>query len=446
MLPAFFAADGRRPRLAATLEVETMGCPSCPILRFLRNVAACSVVVLLAGLWMPRVVTAQEVTPVLVVPTAPVAGGGPLSVWLAILNVSDRAVTYAFPSGLDVRLRADGVDRSVSAALRNASEAGDTAVPPGAYVRREYVMQVPAGLAGQVVLSVPAIAANAVATDVRQAEGVPQVAEPTPVDAEKARAEPPKASAGDAEESAAVEFFKEHFSGYEPLYFIAGGDYPNAKFQISFKYQLFSNTGPLARKFPAFKGLHLAYTQTSLWDLTSTSKPFVDTSYKPEVFYALQRVDGGRWAHWLRLDLQAGLQHQSNGKSGADSRSLNVVYFEPTLFVGNQDEFYFSVAPRVWAYLGSLDENPDIKDYYGNVGVRSTLGWGKGLLLSATGRIGDDANRGALQLDLSYPLMRFLYGNVALYLYAQYFMGYGESLLRYNERTSALRFGFALFR
>jgi outer membrane phospholipase A len=74
------------------------------------------------------------------------------------------------------------------------------------------------------------------------------------------------------------------------------------------------------------------------------------------------------------------------------------------------------------------------------------LGWGRGLLLSATGRLGDDANRGALQLDLSYPLMRFLYGNVGLYLYAQYFLGYGESLLRYNERSSALRFGFALFR
>jgi len=42
--------------------------------------------------------------------------------------------------------------------------------------------------------------------------------------------------------------------------------------------------------------------------------------------------------------------------------------------------------------------------------------------------------------------MRFLYGNVGLYLYAQYFLGYGESLLNYNERTSAFRLGFALFR
>ena len=424
-----------------------MGSPCSQILRSLRTAAVLgAAVVLLAGLSTPRTALAQDVTPVLVVPTAAVAAAGPVSVWLAILNASDRAVTYAFPGSLNVRLRVAGTDRSVSATLRNASEAGETAVPPGAYVRREYVIQVPEGLEGQVVLSVPAIAANAVALDVRQAEVVARAAEAAPAAAGTAPVEPPKVSVGAAEESAAAEFFKEHFSGYEPLYFIVGGDYPNAKFQISFKYQLFSNTGPLAQKLPALKGLHLAYTQTSLWDLTANSKPFVDTSYKPEVFYAMQRVDGGHWADWLRLDLQAGLQHHSNGKSDADSRSLNSAYFEPTLVVGNQDDFHFSVAPRVWAYLGSLDENPDIKDYYGNVGVRSTLGWGKGLLLSATGRIGDDANRGALQLDLSYPLMRFLYGNVALYLYAQYFTGYGESLLRYNERTSAFRLGFALFR
>jgi outer membrane phospholipase A len=394
--------------------------------------------VLLVGLSAPRIVLAQDVTPVFVVPKDPVTAGGPLSVWLAVLNASDRAVTYVFPASLDGRLRVAGADRSVSATLRNTSDAGGTTIPPGGYVRREYVMVVPEGLEGQAVLSVPAIAANAVALDVRQAEAVARAAEAAPTEASKTPAAPPKAPADEAEESAAVEFFKEHFSGYEPLYFVAGGDYPNAKFQISFKYQLFSNTGPLVKILPAVKGLHIAYTQTSLWDLTSTSKPFVDTSYKPEVFYVMRRVDGGHWADWLRLDLQAGLQHQSNGKSGADSRSLNVAYFEPTLVVGDENRFHFSLAPRIWAYVGGLDENPDIKDYYGNVGVRSTLGWGRGLLLSATGRLGDDANRGSIQLDLSYPLMRFLYGNVGLYLYAQYFLGYGESLLRYNERSSAL--------
>lgn len=397
----------------------------------------------LAGLFAPRAVAAQEVTPVFVVPRDPVAAGRPVSVWLAVLNASERAVTYAFPASLDGRLRASGVERSVTATLRNASEAGDTSIAPGAHVRREYVFEVPSGLEGQAVLSVPAIAANAVAVDVRQAEVVAKGAEAAPG---KSPGEPPKAPAAGDDGSAAVAFFKEHFSGYEPFYFIAGPEYPTARFQLSFKYQLFSSTGEVAQAFPAIKGLHLAYTQTSLWDLDSTSKPFVDTSYKPEVFYAMKRVDGGRVADWIRLDLQAGFQHESNGKSGADSRSLNIAYIEPKAVLGNEDGFHFSLAPRAWVYVGGLDENPAIKDFRGYAGLRSTLGWGNGLLLMATGRLGDDANRGSLQLDLSYPLFRLLYGNLGLYLYTQYFVGYGESLLRYNERTSVFRAGFALYR
>jgi len=415
--------------------------------RALRNAALIGAAfVLLAGLSMPRLVSAQQVTRVFVVPTDPVTAGGPLSVWLVILNASDRAVTYAFPASLDGRLRASGAERSVSATLRNAGDAGEVVIAPGGYVRREYEAKVPEGLEGQAALSVPGLEANAVALEVRRADTVARASGPASGEAAPAPAETPKTPAEGEEVSAAAKFFSEHFSGYEPFYFIAGPDYPTARFQISFKYQLFSNTGALAKKLPVFKGLHIAYTQTSLWDLDSTSKPFVDTSYKPELFYAVERVDGGRWSDWLRLDLQAGFQHESNGKSGADSRSLNIAYFEPKLVVGSEDGFRFSLAPRAWAYLGGLDENPDIKDYRGYVGLRSTLGWGNGLLLSATGRLGDDANRGSLQLDLSYPLFRLLYGNLGLYLYAQYFLGYGESLLRYDERTSAFRIGFALFR
>jgi len=35
---------------------------------------------------------------------------------------------------------------------------------------------------------------------------------------------------------------------------------------------------------------------------------------------------------------------------------------------------------------------------------------------------------------------------LGLDLDAKYFLGYGESLLRYNERSSAFRLGFALYR
>jgi outer membrane phospholipase A len=46
---------------------------------------------------------------------------------------------------------------------------------------------------------------------------------------------------------------------------------------------------------------------------------------------------------------------------------------------------------------------------------------------------------------LNYPT-EFLTGNLAVYLLAQYWIGYGESLLSYNRYSSTARFGFSLGR
>jgi phospholipase A1/A2 len=250
----------------------------------------------------------------------------------------------------------------------------------------------------------------------------------------------------EADESGAMEFFKEHFFGYEPFYFLAGTESPNAKFQISLRYRILNHEGPLAQKVPWLEGFNLAYTQRSLWDLEGESAPFLDSSYMPEFLYRWERVDRGRWASWLRLDLQGGLQHESNGKGGADSRSLNVAYLRPTITLGQPAGFRGTLAPGVWAYVGSLDDNPDLRDYRGYADLRANVGWARGLQLGAWGRLGSDGNHGSVQLDLTYPMMRLLSGSFSLYLQAQYFTGYGESLLLYNQRSEAFRAGFALYR
>jgi outer membrane phospholipase A len=73
------------------------------------------------------------------------------------------------------------------------------------------------------------------------------------------------------------------------------------------------------------------------------------------------------------------------------------------------------------------------------------VGWQRGLQWSALGRMGKDANHQSVQLDLTYPTMKF-FGSFSLYLDVQYFTGYGESLLGYNKQSDALRAGFAIFR
>ena len=240
-------------------------------------------------------------------------------------------------------------------------------------------------------------------------------------------------------------FFKEHLFAYEPFYFIAGTESPNAKFQFSIKYQLLKNNGPLAEHVPELRGFYAAYTQTSLWDWNKASAPFFDSSYKPEFLYRRDKILGGGPTNWFRFDMQAGLQHESNGRDGDNSRSMNITYLRPTFTFGKGDNFQLSLTPRAWIYVGDLSDNPDIARYRGYADLRGSAGWPRGLQLAALGRLGHTGDHGSVQLDLTYPTMQF-WGSFSIYLHAQYFTGYGESLLEYKQRSSAFRVGFSLYR
>jgi outer membrane phospholipase A len=369
-----------------------------------------------------------------------VAAGGKINVWLNALNATTNEISWTFPPRIQSKIISSQGEFDGSLELRLA-ETNAVVIAPGAFARCEYVSSVPDEIAGQVVMEFPALNVNRAVLDV-QAPVATTAAPEKKADSLFTRyvkeAEPGKGSEpGD--------FFKEHISGYEPMYLIIGTKTPDTKFQISFAYQLLNNDGPLAEAAPALKGFHIAYTQTSLWDRGGSSSPFYDTSYKPEFFYAWKNVTHAQPTNWIQLDLQGGLEHESNGKGGTDSRSLAIAYFQPTLTIGRDEGLQLALQPRVWAYLGNLSDNPDIADYMGYASLRAIAGWKRGLQLSALGMMGRNVNRGSLQLDLTYPTMRF-FGSFSLYLDVQYFTGYGESLLGYNKKSDELRVGFSLFR
>jgi outer membrane phospholipase A len=60
--------------------------------------------------------------------------------------------------------------------------------------------------------------------------------------------------------------------------------------------------------------------------------------------------------------------------------------------------------------------------------------------------LGDTGNRASELLDLTYPMSELFTHSLSLYFHVQYFVGYGESLLYYNQRSSTVRVGFSLFR
>ena len=70
-----------------------------------------------------------------------------------------------------------------------------------------------------------------------------------------------------------------------------------AKFQISFRFELFDFYKGDRPKDGPYRGFNIFYTQTSFWDLTSRSQPFFDTSYKPGAFILWQQL--GRIRSWM---------------------------------------------------------------------------------------------------------------------------------------------------
>ncbi|UHL65659.1 phospholipase A [Paralcaligenes sp. KSB-10] len=238
----------------------------------------------------------------------------------------------------------------------------------------------------------------------------------------------------------AFDNFRNALSPYEPIYFDVGTKGgTNARFQLSFKYRLFTPADPENPKF--FDNMYLGYTQTSLWDLSASSSPFIDTTYNPSIFWhkdALWQADSKQWF----VGLSTGVEHKSNGKAGADSRSLNDGFIEPQFNYRFDGGSTLTFAPRVKAYMGITD-NPDYADYAGHVDWKLRWAQDNGLVLSGMYRHGNQGHQ-ATQIEAAWPLQRtFL--NMNGYLHVQFFKGYGETLLGYRQNSdSQIRVGLSL--
>lgn len=238
----------------------------------------------------------------------------------------------------------------------------------------------------------------------------------------------------------AFDNFRSAISPYEPIYFDFGNnDGRNARYQVSFKYRLFTPDDPMAPKFE--DNIYLGYTQTALWDLHSDSHPFVDTSFKPSLFWRKDALWQSPSKDWF-VGLATGVEHESNGKSGDDSRSLNFGYIQPEFNYRFDGGSTLTFAPRFKGYF-EMENNADYADYAGHVDWKLRWAQDNGLVLSGMYRQGQES-RNATQIEAAWPLRRtFL--NMNGYLHVQYFKGYGETLLGYNHKSdSQVRVGISL--
>lgn len=251
----------------------------------------------------------------------------------------------------------------------------------------------------------------------------------------------PDAVAVSSYQQSAFDHFRSAISEYKPVYFDIGTrGQTTARFQISAKYRLFSPSG----NRPATWGenFYLGYTQTSLWDLQGDSMPFIDTTFNPSLFWLSDNMWQSESQSW-RLGLNTGVEHNSNGKAGDDSRSVNDAYIQPQFNYRFDGGSTLTFAPKVKAYFGVASENSDYADYAGRVDWNLRWAQDNGAVVSAMYRQGDQRRR-TTQLDFAWPLQR-TWLNMNGYLHLQYFNGYGETLLGYNQRNeSQFRIGLSL--
>lgn len=228
----------------------------------------------------------------------------------------------------------------------------------------------------------------------------------------------------------------------EPMYFIVGNDDGDtkARFQLSLKYRLLDESSGIVQTLPWLKNLHFGYTQTSLWNLSEDSAPFEDSSYRPSLFWEFGRMRGPERTHFLRV----GYEHESNGQGGEESRSIDTLFFMPGLVtrISGRDLVF---APKLYSYLERSD-NPNIADYrgYGDFIVR--YGNDDSTVVQLMYRRGS-SGRHTTQLDLSIPIRERIFARTGAFFYVQAFDGYGETLQRYDKRTSwNVRAGLAIVR
>jgi len=205
-------------------------------------------------------------------------------------------------------------------------------------------------------------------------------------------------------------------------------DKTEVKFQFSIKFPVIENL------FDKKINLQFAYTNLSFWQAynANVSSPFRETVHEPEFFVTFE--NDWEFLGFKNRIVQFGIVHQSNGRSGTQSRSWNRVYAD---FIFESGNYYLSFKPWYRLDHSSIDDNPDIEKYMGHGEVRAAYAGGKHTLSIMLRNNFRNPNYGALEINWSFPMSR------RARWFVQYFNGYGESLIDYNARVNRIGIGVA---
>lgn len=227
-----------------------------------------------------------------------------------------------------------------------------------------------------------------------------------------------------------------NFNLYDDAYFITGVPLsgPINKHTSDIKYNI--SFSQLLTKKSVFWDtyIYLAYTQKAFWGIYENSSPFKEINFNPAVIVSkpFWKKDG----HLMSI-AELKFEHESNGRAGEESRSWNRVTGSYKTNITNR----LQAELKVWAPFVT-DDNEDLLDYVGYGELTLDYDFIPKVLiteLKVRNSLKDDY-KGAIR---ARAFLRFG-KRTNQYIMLEYFNGYGENLINYNERTNMIRIGYAL--
>lgn len=227
-----------------------------------------------------------------------------------------------------------------------------------------------------------------------------------------------------------------YFGLYKDNYFTVGTsvgtkpskDNSDVKFQISIAQKLTKSV------LPWHTYIFLMYSQKTVWSVFKESMPMRDMNFNPGIGWTKPFFNKDRYVGKLTLMLE----HESNGRDGDQSRSWNKVSISGSVLI---DE-WIMVHGKFWIPIIDGMNNKDILSYSGiyQHGVEISTPDRKFIWdLTLVKRKGWNLNFNT-SLEFSWRVHK----KSNQYLFVQYYNGYGENLLDYNQFRSRLRVGIVI--
>lgn len=217
------------------------------------------------------------------------------------------------------------------------------------------------------------------------------------------------------------------FSGGIPLGTKPTGHNSDVKFQLSISQRLTKS------KLPFDSYLFIQYTQKAFWDVFRESLPMRDLNFNPGIGLGHLIIRHNKYIGKAYLMLE----HESNGRDSIDSRSWNKITLSCALVLNDNWETQF----KTWIPIIDGENNKDILKYngifqfavnYRTCNKRLQIG---ALITQRKAWFGFNT-----QLELSYKFNK----RENQFFLIQYYNGYGENLLEYNQYKNMLRVGFVI--